>query len=80
MKPSKALKIIKHEAQLRVYGWGILNKEQGMMKLNDEGIFLRYRLFSRSRPESEHTIRPPAWELIWGFLNIEQGTRNDEVE
>ena len=41
MKPSKALKIIKHEAQLRVYGWGILNKEQGMMNLNDEGILDR---------------------------------------
>ena len=30
MKPSKALTINKHEAQLRVYwGFGILNKEQG---------------------------------------------------
>ncbi|MFN4813124.1 MAG: hypothetical protein ACK5JQ_11115 [Bacteroidota bacterium] len=46
--------------------FGILNKEQGMRKLNDEGSFFRYRLFSRSRHASEHTIRPPAWELMLG--------------
>ena len=89
MKPSKALTIKKHEAQLRVYGeltWSCFeywtrNKEwwSWMMKLNDEGIFFAIVVLARvPRVSIPLGLRPANWCGV--VLNIEQGTRNDEVE
>jgi hypothetical protein len=90
MKPSKALTIKKHEAQLRVYGeltWSCFeywtrNKEwwSWMMKLNDEGIFFAIVCVLARVPRVSIPLglRPANWcEVIW---NIEQGTRNEELE
>jgi hypothetical protein len=59
--------------------FGILNKEQGMRKLNDEGTFFAIVVLARvPRVSIPLGLRPGnLHEVIW---NIEQGTRNEEVE